>query len=78
MSAPGVLPQIGGLLFFVALVAVLFGGHRLYSRVRAALVLRDASRPVPGRMRPVDAAYLEQTAEWLRSLRPPPGRGAAR
>lgn len=78
MTTASPLSQIGGLLLFAVLVAALHGGRRLYVRFRTARVHRAAARPVPGRLRRVDDEFLQQTSEWLASLRPPPGGGLPR
>jgi hypothetical protein len=64
-----VLSQALGLVLFVALVVILAAGRVLIRRMRRDRLYRAAGRPIPGRISPLDAAEIADTAEWLLEMR---------
>jgi hypothetical protein len=68
---PGVWAQIGGLLFFVAVVAAVYGLRALHVKVLAARIAYATERPLPGRNRDMapPVPFLDDSTQEI--IRPP-------
>lgn len=61
-AAPSLPSQVGGLLLFLVLVALMAGVHRAYVAFRRRRLLRAAERPLPGRTRDLPSAGVRRAS----------------